>query len=396
LCLFTATLGSLLAVGVTRLMIDPPLAAQDSRAGAPTRGQNQTEPRAPLAPRPLVASAPERSDDGALDEFTPEERTNIAVYERANRGVVNITTRSARHDELFMLEVPTEGAGSGSVLDRRGHILTNYHVVEGASEIQVTLYDGNSYDAGVVGQDPLNDIAVLRIDAPAETLFPVSAGDSTRLRVGQKVYAVGNPFGLERTMTVGIISSLNRSLPSRSGRVMKSIIQIDAALNRGNSGGPLLNSRGELIGMNTAIASRTGENTGIGFAIPVATINRVVPQLLKDGRVIRPSIGITRVYETERGLLIATLAPDGPADRAGLKGFQIVSRKTRRGPYVYEERSIDRSQADLIVGIDGKPVTTVDELMTIVESKRPGDTVAVAVVRAGKQVETPVTLGADE
>jgi S1-C subfamily serine protease len=182
-----------------------------------------------------------------LEEFTPEERTNILVYERANRSVVHITTKSAQR-ELIFLEVPAEGTGSGSILDRDGHILTNYHVVEGASEIRVTLASGESFEAGLVGYDPPNDMAVLKVNAPAEKLIPIALGDSSKLRVGQAVYAIGNPFGLERTMTTGIISSLNRTLPTRAGRVMKSIIQIDAALNRGNSGGPLIDSASRSAG----------------------------------------------------------------------------------------------------------------------------------------------------
>src|SRR4029450_3920288 len=206
-----------------------------------------------LANRPnttLTSELPGNSLTG-LDDFTPEERTNILVYERANRSVVHITTKATQRELLF--DVPAEGTGSGSVLDKGGHILTNYHVVEGATEVRVTLANGESFDASLVGYDPPNDMAVLKVNAPPEMLAPMQLGDSSRLRVGQTVFAIGNPFGLERTMTTGIISSLNRSLPTRSGGRMKSIIQIDAALNRGNSGGPLLDTRGRLIGMNTAI-----------------------------------------------------------------------------------------------------------------------------------------------
>ncbi|MCA9270764.1 MAG: trypsin-like peptidase domain-containing protein, partial [Planctomycetales bacterium] len=273
--------------------------------------------------------------------MTPEERTNIFVYEKVNRSVVNITTVTVRAD-IFFREVPSEGSGSGSVIDKAGHILTNDHVIDEARTIMVTLHDGNSYEAKLVGKDAVNDIAVLKIEAPPEALFPVEFGDSARLRVGQKIYAIGNPFGLERTMTTGIISSLNRSLPSRTGRIMKQIIQLDAALNRGNSGGPLLNSRGQLIGMNTAIASRTGENTGVGFAIGSNAVGRVVPQLIRNGRVIRPDIGITRVMETENGLLVATLAEKGPAEEAGVRGFTLLRETQRRGPFVYDQTKIDR------------------------------------------------------
>jgi len=391
LCALSAMLGAVLAVVLTRGDAQPRAMAQQP---APLF-EPPTRP-APARQAPRIANAQVPRTLEPLEDFTTEERTNIAVYEANNRGVVNITTRSARADALLMMEVPTEGAGSGSILDKRGHILTNYHVIAGAREINVTLFDGNTYEGGLVGQDPVNDIAVLRIDAPPESLFPVSLGDSSRLRVGQKVYAIGNPFGLERTMTVGIVSSLNRSLPSRSGRTIKSIIQIDAALNRGNSGGPLMDSRGKLIGMNTAIASNTGENTGVGFAIPITTIKRVVPQLIENGKVIRPDVGIARVYETEHGLVIATLSPGGPAEQAGLKGFRIVRRQRRRGPFIVEETQVDRSQADLLVAVDGESIKTVDNLMTIIESKHPGDTVVLTVIRDSGRENVRVTLGEGE
>ncbi len=371
LCTISALAGAWLSTWLTVPRAEPEAVAQESRLGLP---------------RPPVD-----------DELTPDERVNVSVYENVNRSVVNITTKVGRPDTFFFsLEPAAEGAGSGSVLDREGHVLTNYHVIEGAQEIRVTLFDGETYDAGLMGYDPVYDIAVLKIDAPADTLFPVQFGNSNNLRVGQKVFAIGNPFGLERTMTVGIISSLNRSLPSRSARVMKSIIQIDAALNQGNSGGPLLDSRGRLIGMNTAIASRTGENTGVGFAIPVNNIQRVVPQLIRNGRVIRPDIGITRVYQIEEGLVIATLAAGGPAEQAGLRGFRLIRQQRRRGPFVYEETQIDRSNADLIIAIDGQRVRTADDLLSAIESKRPGDTVTLTVIREAREIQVPVTLGSGD
>ncbi len=349
----------------------------------------------PLRPLRLPAASAPSSLGSGLDEFAPEERTNILVYEKANRSVVHITTKAAQRELLF-LEVPSEGAGSGSVLDKNGHILTNYHVVEGAQEIRVTLYDGESYEGSVIGFDPPNDMAVVRINAPAEALVPMELGDSSRLKVGQIVFAIGNPFGLERTMTTGIISSINRSLPGKGGRTMKSMIQIDAALNRGNSGGPLLDTRGRLIGMNTAIASSTGENTGVGFSIPVDTVKRVVPQLITTGKVTRPEAGISRVYQAEQGLVIATLVPGGPAERSGLRGFRIVREQKRRGPFVYEERHIDRSQADTIVAVDGEKATTADDFLSLIERHRPGEQAIVTVVRGGQFVDLPIVLNAAE
>ncbi len=327
----------------------------------------------------------------APDELTPEERVNIAVYENVNRSVVNINTK-VRTEAFFFLEVPTEGMGSGSVLDKSGHILTNYHVVEGAKAIEVSLFNGQSYSGKLVGADPSSDLAVLSIEAPPETLFPVTLGQSSTLKVGQKIYAIGNPFGQERSLTTGIISSLNRSLPIRNHVRLRSIIQIDADINPGNSGGPLLDTRGRLIGMNTAIASRTGQSTGVGFAIPVSTISLFVPQLIEKGRVVRPETGIARVYETEQGLLIAGLLPGGPAETAGLRGPQIRRDRRRQGPFVYESTQIDRTAADLIVAVENVPITTADQFLTAVESKQPGEQVAITVKRQGQEITAHVRL----
>jgi S1-C subfamily serine protease len=344
---------------------------------------------APAAPSPVDAVR----NDPALQNLTPEERVHVAVYETANRSVVNINTRSVRADGFFLIEVPVEGSGSGVVLDALGHVLTNHHVIDGAREIQVTLFDGNSYEAQLVGQDPNNDIAVLKIAAPPQSLFPLPLADSSQLRVGQMAYAIGNPFGLERTFTTGVVSSLNRTMRSRNGRLIKNVIQIDAAINPGNSGGPLLDSRGRMIGVNTAIRSSTGENTGVGFAIPANTVARIVPQLIEHGRVIRGDLGIARVFETDAGLLIAQLVPGGPAEQAGLQGFRVIRERRQRGGFLYETTRIDRSAADLIVAIDGRDVKTAEQLLDIVESQPPGTLVQVTVVRNGKRINVPVRLG---
>jgi S1-C subfamily serine protease len=328
--------------------------------------------------------------------FTPDEQTNIAVYEGVNRSVVNINTKATVATGLLLIEMPSEGAGSGIVLDKQGHLLTNFHVVEGAREIQVLLFDGSSHAATVVGVDPATDVAVIKVDAPAELLQPVAFGTSNDLRVGQRVFAIGNPFGLERTLTTGIISSLNRSLPTRTGRTIKSIIQTDAAINPGNSGGPLLDSAGRLIGMNTAIASRTGQSAGVGFAIPVGTLARIVPQLIQRGRVIRPEAGISRVYQADAGLVVATLTPDGPAERAGLRGFKIVRERRRQGPFMMELERVDRSGADLIIAVGGQNVRTADDFLSAVESKNPGDHVLITVQREGHRLDIPVVLDAEK
>jgi S1-C subfamily serine protease len=330
-------------------------------------------------------------------DFTPEEQTNIAVYEAVNRSVVNINTKATVATGLFLLEVPSEGAGSGIVLDTRGHVLTNFHVIEGAKEIQVLLVDGSGHAATVVGVDPATDTAVIRIDnVPQQLLQPVSFGDSADLRVGQRVFAIGNPFGLERTLTTGIISSLNRSLPTRTGRTIKSIIQTDAAINPGNSGGPLVDSGGRLIGMTTAIASRTGQSSGVGFAIPVGTLTRIVPQLIQRGKVVRPDAGISRVYQTDAGLVVATLAPGGPAERAGMRGFRVVRERRRQGPFMVETERVDRTGADLVVAVGSQPVKSADDFLTAIETRNPGETVLITVVREGHRLDVPVVLDAEK
>jgi len=382
---------------------EEPVAAQEVQPPfPPPAGGNFFGPPPGAVPPPTTAkqeaiSHLEESPEWA--ELTPEERVHIWVYELCNRSVVHITTKSIREGALllFAVEIPAEGEGSGAVLDRKGHILTNCHVVEGAQEIQVTLFNGKSYAGRLVGQDRVTDVAVLRIEAPPEELFPVMFGDSNRLRVGQRVYAIGNPFGFERTLTTGIISSLNRTLPSRSqARTIKNVIQIDAAINPGNSGGPLLDTRGRMIGMNTAIASRTGESAGVGFAIPVNTIARVVPQLIEHGRVRRPDVGILRVYQTERGLLVAALTPGGAAEKAGIRGPQVIRQRRRQGPLVYEYTTVDRSAADLIVGVDGQKIKNADDFLSLIESKQPGEVVTLNVLRQGRLVDVPVRLEAGE
>lgn len=319
--------------------------------------------------------------------LTPYESAAAYVYESNNRSVINIATRVGA-ERVMWRENPTEDAGSGFVIDSEGHILTNYHVIEDADRITVTMFNGDTYEGKAIGIDPLNDIAIVKLDVPRELLFPVVIGDSSELKVGYQVFAIGNPFGLERTMTTGIVSSLNRTLPISRSRSIKSVIQIDAAINPGNSGGPLFDSHGRLIGMNTAIASNTGQSAGIGFAIPSNLISRVIPELIKHGRVIRPDIGILQVLQTEEGLRILRMDPQGAAIEAGLKGPSVVRRK--RGFVVFEVE--DRSTADLIIGINGKKTLEVDEFLSEVESHRPGDTVTVVIVRDGTALNVDVRL----
>jgi len=364
------------------------LAFHNAKTTSRATAQEHTPGNA-FMPRPGGALGANATGDP--EGLTPDERVNIAVYENVNRGVVNISTKGDR-EAFFILDVPTEGMGSGSILDKSGHVLTNFHVIEGAKEIEVSLFNGKSFPGKVVAHDAVTDLAVLRIEAPPEMLFPVRIGDSTHLKVGQRAFAIGNPFGLERTLTTGVISSLNRSLPSRTRTRLRSLIQIDAAINPGNSGGPLLDSQSRLIGMNVAIASRTGQSTGVGFAIPSSTISRLVPQLIEKGRVVRPDSGIVRVYETERGLLIAAVAPKGPAEQAGLRGPQVKIDRRRQGPFVYESKQVDRTAADLIIAVDGVPTTTADQFLSEIETRQPGEQVTITFVRGGQEMSARVQL----
>ncbi|MEX0641263.1 MAG: trypsin-like peptidase domain-containing protein [Pirellulales bacterium] len=391
IAIVSSAVGGMAAVMVQDLSGAP--AGDEQRPHASTTdAPRTTRPHVPAA----QPAAPSRRAT-SLQEMTPDERVNITVYEQVNRSVVNITTKGVREDtSFFSQQEESSGAGSGSVLDRLGHVLTNFHVIETARQMNVTLFDGRTYAARLVGKDPTTDICVLRIDAPAESLFPVSLGESSGLRVGQRIFAIGNPFGMERTLTTGVISSLNRTLPARNKRTIKSIIQVDAAINPGSSGGPLLDTRARLIGMNTAIASRTGQSAGIGFAIPVNTIERITSQLIATGRVVRQDIGITRVLQTEQGLLVVTATEGGPAAQAGIQGFRVVRERRQVGPFVEERRKIDRSTADLIIAVDGRRVASAEELLTIVEAKKPGDTVTLTLIRDREPKHVEVILAAGE
>lgn len=375
-CLVSAVLGSLLTVWLTNDLRQPEAVADDRTGNGPGPVL-----KIPAEQRGMVSYFDE-------DGLTPEEAINVAVYDRLHRSVVNITSQTVRA-ELFFAEALSEGSGSGSVIDKTGHILTNWHVVADSRSIGVTLFNGDTYEARVVGFDPPNDIAIIKIEAPEDDLFPITFGDSAQLKVGQRVLAIGNPFELERTLTTGIISSLNRSLEVKENWAIKSIIQIDAAINPGNSGGPLIDLHGRLIGINTAIASRTGQSAGVGFAIPVNLVTRVVPDLIAHGKVFRPEVGIQRVFETEEGILVERLTPGGPAEQAGLRAPTLV--RQRRGPFVFER--LDRSTADLIVAVDGNAVKTVSDFREAVDRHKPGDFITLTVVRDQKKVDVRLQLG---
>ncbi|MER3400200.1 MAG: 2-alkenal reductase [Thermoflexus sp.] len=355
------------------------------RGGTASPGALETStPTAAPTPPPAEALAAARALEAAF----------IAVYELVSPSVVHITTRAAAFD-LLRGPIYQEGTGSGFVWDRQGHIVTNNHVVEGAERIEVVFADGTTVPAEQVGADAYNDLAVIRVRVPREKLAPVALGDSSRLRVGQWVIAIGNPFGLDRTMTVGVISALGRTL-ELSDRPLGEVIQTDAAINPGNSGGPLLDLDGRVIGINTAIRSPTGGSIGIGFAVPVNTIKRVVPELIAHGRYPHPWLGaaffeVTPAFAqafglpSEHGLLTVQVVPGGPADRAGLRGATQRVR-TRFGEVFLG--------GDLVVAIDGRPLRTVDELVIYLENhKRVGETVTLTILRDGRSQTLEVRLG---
>jgi S1-C subfamily serine protease len=351
----------------------PEVAEQGSAAG---------EAAAPAAaPRPSPA---------ATRELAEEERARIELFRAASPSVVYITATARRRDffRMNILEIP-QGSGSGFIWDRRGHVITNFHVLQGATAAQVTLSDHSAWDAELVGATAEKDLAVLRIEAPVERMRPLAVGRSAGLQVGQTVLAIGNPFGLDQTLTTGVISALGREIQSLGGVPIRDVVQTDAAINPGNSGGPLLDSHGRLIGVNTAIYSPSGAYAGIGFAIPVDTVAWVVPELIEHGRVVRPTLGVQLLPDATvselglEGALVGDVVAGSGAERAGLQ----PTRQDRLGRIVL---------GDLIVGVDGEPVRSIGDLFLALEKRRPGEAVRVALDRAGERREVTAVLGESE
>ena len=338
--------------------------------------------------RPTQVEITEAAPGGVLDD---EEQNNISVYKKNIPSVVNVTSRAMTFDFFYGL-VPQEGQGSGFVIDKEGHILTNYHVIADARQVEVTLHNRKKYKATVVGTDPAHDLAIIQIKAP--DLIPAILGDSRNLQVGQKVYAIGNPFGLAGTMTRGIVSSI-RPVREPNGAYIDEAIQTDAAINPGNSGGPLMNWHGEVIGINTMILSNVGQNAGIGFAIPINTAKAVLNDLVTLGRVRRPALGVRTIpispelaneigLPADHGLLIVQVTPGGSADQAGLRAG------TERA---YLGNIPIMLGGDLIVAIDGEDISGEEDLSQMMNNHRAGDTVKITIYRGKRKLDVNVALG---
>jgi S1-C subfamily serine protease len=375
---FSLILAALAAAGGSWTGCSPADREDALPAGSPT-----VAPAAAQQPsvRPALPARPQ-------PELADEERATISLFERSSPAVVFITSLAVREDffSLDTTEIP-RGTGSGFIWDRQGHVVTNYHVIAGANAVRVTLADHSSWDARVVGMAPEKDLAVLRIDAPAGGLTALPVGRSAGLRVGQSVFAIGNPFGLDQTLTTGVVSALGREIQSLAGNAIRDVIQTDAAINPGNSGGPLLDSAGRLVGVNTAIYSPSGAYAGIGFAIPADTVAAVARDLIAYGRVRRPRLGIEPAPETVtqrlglEGVLIFRVEPGTGAARAGLRGM-------RRDAFGRWELG------DVILTIDGERIASNGDLLVALENKQAGQTVRVGVLRGNRQLAVPVRLGA--
>src|SRR6266852_3390992 len=326
--------------------------------------------------------------------LTDEESINVRVYRTASPAVANIITRAVEYD-FFMDAVPVEGAGSGFVIDPEGYVLTNFHVVQGAQSIDVTLGDRSRYPAKYIGADQRNDVALIKIDPKGRKLTALPLGDSSALQVGQHVLAIGNPFGFQSTLTTGVVSALGRTVQTSQTTFIDEAIQTDAAINRGNSGGPLINSHGEVIGINSAIYTPSGTTAGIGFAIPINSAKRIAHDLITDGRVHFAFLGVQTLpvvgylaaaldLPVQEGLLVETASKGGPAAEAGIRGGDRVAQAGMQRIAV---------GGDVIVAVDGQKVASPFDLNILLNRKRPGDAITLTIYRGGKKMELPVKLG---
>jgi S1-C subfamily serine protease len=349
--------------------------------------------RQPQSVGAVPAAVPAAFPEPKPGELLGDEAIYVKIYSQAAPAVANIVTRAMEYD-VFMEPVPVEGAGSGFVIDPRGYILTNFHVVQNAQAISVTLGDRTNYQAKFIGADERNDIALVKIDPKDKKLPVLTMGDSESLMVGQRVLAIGNPFGFQSTLTTGVVSALGRTVQTGQTTVIDGAIQTDAAINQGNSGGPLLNSHGEVIGINSAIYTPSGTTAGIGFAIPISTARQIAQDLITDGRVHRASMGVEARLLTpavaealhlpvSEGLMIERVTPGGPAATAGLKGGDrqavLGMRRILLG-------------GDVVTGIDGRPITGETDLTLALNRKRPGDAVNVEYYRGSQKMTAKVTL----
>ncbi len=344
-----------------------------------TRGMTTTQQNISFEPRPIS----QRPDD----KLGADEKTTIDVFKQFSRSVVHITSLESRRDRMTLdvSDIP-QGTGSGFVWDSNGHVVTNFHVIQHGNRATVTLQDGTTYPAKIIGKAPDKDLAVLKIDAPAQKLQPLPVGTSGNLQVGQKVLAIGNPFGLDQTLTTGVISGLGREIKSVTQRSIFDVIQTDASINPGNSGGPLLDSAGRLIGINTAIYSPSGANAGIGFAVPVDTVNQIVPQLLKDGKLTRPGLGINilsdQIAASQKieGVVVLGVAPGGAADKAGISGAQQAQGGMALG--------------DIITKLDSVEIKRSSDLFRALDTHKVGEEVELELLHDGEKRKVKVTLEA--
>ena len=401
--LLCAAIGAAVFAAALAVFIDRNFSSFASLAVSRTQEENLSSEKIDFNNRTEEETPSLFEDTGVLpvrpiadaSRFTESEQQNIGVYDKCAESVVNISTKIAGINWFLEPTVEDGGTGSGSIIDKRGYIVTNVHVIQNASEIYVSLSDGTQYEAEIVGQDSESDLAVIKFTPPAGTVLKtISFGDSSKLKVGQKVIAIGNPFGLDRTMTTGIVSGLARPVRNSNSRIIRNMIQTDAAINPGNSGGPLLDTAGRMVGINTMIVSSSGSSAGVGFAIPAETAVRVVSDLIRYGRVNRGVVQMSIVQlnrtivqyaglDVSAGVLVSEVTKNGNADKAGIRGG------TQRANY---GRSIIFLGGDIVTKIDDIAVASLADYFSALEDKRPGDTVSMTIRRKGRDLTVKVTL----